>query len=83
VVRFATAVVKVFGLKYLREPNTKEIARLMSLGESRGFLGMVKSLDFMHWKWKNCPYAQQGQYQDHHKKPTTILETVASQDFWI
>ncbi|XP_020171761.1 uncharacterized protein [Aegilops tauschii subsp. strangulata] len=31
----------------------------------------------------NCPKALQGQYQGHVKKPTIILEVVASQDLWI
>ncbi|XP_071715319.1 uncharacterized protein [Rutidosis leptorrhynchoides] len=37
----------------------------------------------MHWEWKNCPVAWKGQYiSGHHKKPTLILEIVASYDMW-
>ncbi|SAL95595.1 hypothetical protein [Absidia glauca] len=37
----------------------------------------------MHWEWKNCPTAWHGEYQGRSKKPTVILEAVASNDMWI
>jgi hypothetical protein len=37
----------------------------------------------MHWKWKNCPVAWQGQFTGHVHEPTIILEAVASHDLWI
>jgi hypothetical protein len=67
----------------LRSPNENDIARLLALGEKRGFPGMLGSLDCMHWKWKNCPSAWQGMYMGHHHTPTIILEAVASKDLWI
>ncbi|XP_057779810.1 uncharacterized protein LOC130998411 [Salvia miltiorrhiza] len=49
-----------------------------------GFLGMLGSLDCMHWTWKNYPVAWHGAYtRRDHGKPTIILETVVSQDPWI
>ena len=39
--RFATALVKVFGLEYLREPHTEDTTRPMALGESRGYPGFL------------------------------------------
>ena len=80
---FAYAVVKVFGPKYLREPNADDTARLLTLGEARGFPGMLGSVDCMHWQWKNCPTGLRGQYQGHSKEATIVLEAVASQDWWI
>jgi hypothetical protein len=36
---FYENVIAVFGDYYLREPNTDDTARLLSINESRGFLG--------------------------------------------
>jgi len=42
--RFATAVVEVFG-PYMRLPNEQDTARLLAIGESRGFPGTLGSTD--------------------------------------
>ena len=81
--RFVSAVVEVFGEEYLRSPNEDDIARLLAIGDSRGFPGMLGSIDCMHWKWKNCPSAWQGMYTGHVHEPTIILEAVADKDLWI
>ena len=81
--RFVAAVVEIFGEQYLRYPNEADIARLLAMGEEKGFPGMLGSIDCMHWKWKNCPYDKQGQHKGHVDDPTLILEAVASNDLWI
>ena len=81
--RFVQAVIAVFGDEYLRPLNNNDIARLLAIGEQRGFPGMLGSIDCMHWKWKNCSTAWQGMYTGHCHEPTIILEVVASQDLWI
>ncbi|XP_038701844.1 uncharacterized protein LOC119998568 [Tripterygium wilfordii] len=67
--KFVEAVIIVFGERYLRQPNSTDIARLLQLHEDRGFPGMLGSLD--------CHYS------GHHKEATLILEAVASRDLWI
>jgi hypothetical protein len=81
--RFCSAVVSIFSDEYLRAPNAEDIKRLLREGESRGFPGMLGSLDCMHWEWKNCPTAWHGQFVGKEKTPTIILEAVASYDMWI
>jgi hypothetical protein len=46
--QFCEAVIAVFDKYYLREPNTDDIARLLSINESRRFPGMLGSIDCMH-----------------------------------
>ncbi|XP_013639708.1 PREDICTED: uncharacterized protein LOC106344970 [Brassica oleracea var. oleracea] len=81
--RFCRAIVEIFSGQYLWSPTPNDVARLLYIGEKRGFPGMLGSLDCMHWKWKNCPTAWAGQYAGHSGSPTIILEAVADYDFWI
>jgi hypothetical protein len=81
--KFVKTVVSNFSEEYLRSPTNNDIIRLLALGESRGFPGMLGSIDCMHWKWKKCPTAWQGSFTGHIHEPTIILEAVASYDLWI
>ncbi|XP_020272136.1 uncharacterized protein LOC109847311 [Asparagus officinalis] len=81
--RFAKTIVKIFGDEYLRSPTDEDTARLLAIGKQRGFPGMLGSIDYMHWRWKNCPVAYHGMYTGHNHTPTIILEAVASYDLWI
>ncbi|XP_047326472.1 uncharacterized protein LOC124930153 [Impatiens glandulifera] len=54
---FVDAIIDIFGTEYLRKPNSDDIAKLLQVGEARGFPGMLGSIDCMHWRWKNCPTA--------------------------
>ena len=80
---FVKAVVSIFSKEYIRSPNDNDIARLLAVGQHRGFLRMLGSIDCMHWKWKNCPSKWKGQYIGHTRDPTIILEIVALYDLWI
>ncbi|KAB2605937.1 S ribonuclease [Pyrus ussuriensis x Pyrus communis] len=56
--RFCSAIEALYTNEYLRQPTTRDMQRLLRKGEMRGFLGMIGSIDCMHWTWKNCPRAQ-------------------------
>ena len=47
---FFKVVVSIFSEEYLRSPNDNDIARLLAVGQHRGFPGMLGSIDCMHWK---------------------------------
>ncbi|KAL3639299.1 hypothetical protein CASFOL_017206 [Castilleja foliolosa] len=82
--RNQTMVIAMFQDEYLRRPNVQDLERLLEVGQERGFPGMIGSIDCMHWQWKNCPKAWQGQFTSGHKGTSTvILEAVASYDLWI
>jgi hypothetical protein len=87
---FAKVMIRVFGSTYLRAPNEEDTIRLMAMNEKRGWPGMLGSIDYMHWKWKNFPKASQGHYSGKSHDPTIVLEAVASKDlriwqcfFWV
>ncbi|XP_074328216.1 uncharacterized protein LOC141666117 [Apium graveolens] len=80
---FVKAIVEVFGAEYLRRPKDEDVTRLLAENEQRGFPGMLGSIDYMHWKWKNCPTGWQGMYIGHVHDPTIILEAIAAKDLWI
>ncbi|XP_028075723.1 uncharacterized protein LOC114277966 [Camellia sinensis] len=80
---FTRSIVATYEVVYLRSPNEVDVARLLQEGEQRGFLGMLGSLDCMHWHWDKCPTAQAGAHTGHYHKPTIVLKAVASYDLWI
>ena len=45
---FCKVLIAVFGPEYLREPNVADIAWLFAMNASRGFAGMLGSIDYMH-----------------------------------
>ena len=82
--KFAEGVIECFGPDYLRPPTTEELEKILEENESRGFPGMIGSIDCMHWTWKNCPTAWRGMFTRGDKGvPTMILEAVASRNLRI
>ncbi|XP_028064791.1 uncharacterized protein LOC114267908 [Camellia sinensis] len=66
---FCNSIIEIFEPEYLRSLTTTDIARLLVIEKVRRFSDMLGSLDYMHWEWKNCSTAWQGQYVGHQKKP--------------
>jgi hypothetical protein len=80
---FTRAIFDTYGKQYLRRPTREDIDRLLEHSKSRGFPGMIGSIDCMHWKWDKCPTGWAGQYTGHCRAPTVILEAVAGPDLWV
>ncbi|XP_058742256.1 uncharacterized protein LOC131614711 [Vicia villosa] len=58
---------------YLRAPTQDDLQRILHVSEMRGFPGMIGSIDCMHWEWKNCPKAWEGQFTRGDKGTTTVI----------
>jgi hypothetical protein len=80
---FCRGIIAYFSGWYLRTPNEADITRIMHHSESRGFPGMLGSIDCMHWEWRNCPTAWRGQFCGRNGRASMILEAVATYDLWI
>jgi hypothetical protein len=82
--KFARGVIELFRGEYLRPPTREDLERILRLNESRGFPGMLGSIDCMHWRWEKCPLAWRGQFtRGDYGVPTIILEAVTSHDLRI
>ncbi|KAK3200754.1 hypothetical protein Dsin_024169 [Dipteronia sinensis] len=47
---FTNAIVVIFGDEYLKSLINEDTARLLAIGNQRGFPGMLGSIDYMHYK---------------------------------
>jgi len=81
--RFVVAIRGCFESTFLRQPTLDDLHRQIDINTARGLSGMFGSLDYMHWTWKKCPVAWQGQFQDKDGNRSIILEAIADQSLWI
>jgi hypothetical protein len=51
--------------------------------DAKYFMGMFASINCMHYQWKNCVVAWQGQFQDKDGCRNIILEAIINQSLWI
>ncbi|XP_071729235.1 uncharacterized protein [Rutidosis leptorrhynchoides] len=81
---FTRCIIDLYGNVYMREPTEDDIRRLYHKHEElTGFLGMLGSIDCMHWAWGKCPNAWKGHFtRGDQGYPTIMLEAVASYDNW-
>lgn len=64
---FCKSIVACFESKYLLQPNSINLGRLPVIGEKMSFLGMLVSVDCMHWQCKNFPLYWDEQFQGKEK----------------
>ncbi|XP_021831749.1 uncharacterized protein LOC110771714, partial [Prunus avium] len=82
-VRFCDAIETIYTKDYLRKPTPRDLKRLLQKAKARGFPYMTGSIDYIHWQWKKCPTAWQGDYGYRNGQKSIILEAVASFDTWV
>ena len=75
--KFCEGIRAVYEEEWLRAPNEADLELILAHSSSRGFPGMLGSIDCMHWAWDKCPTAYKGQYQGKEGVPTIVLEAVA------
>ena len=81
---FVAGIIQVFGEKYLRKPTQADLDYLLQVAEAHDFFGMLESIDYMHWEWKNYPLGWKKLFaKGLYRVPTLIIEAVASYDLWI
>ncbi|XP_057446264.1 uncharacterized protein LOC130738309 [Lotus japonicus] len=71
--RFCNGIIRLYEHEYLRAPTQEDLQRILQVSEQRGFPGMIGSIDCMHWEWKNCPKAWEGQFTRGDKGTTTVI----------
>uniref|UniRef100_A0A452ZTR1 Uncharacterized protein n=1 Tax=Aegilops tauschii subsp. strangulata TaxID=200361 RepID=A0A452ZTR1_AEGTS len=49
------------------------------MNKAHEFLGMLGSIDCMHWRWKNCRTTWHGQFKGQKKDANIILEVAVDQ----
>lgn len=82
-VKFTYTMIKVFGPEYLREQTIEDTKKLMDVEAERGFLGMLGSIDCIHWQWKTAQKVCVANTKITPNTPQIILEVVGSKDLWI
>ena len=75
--RFCQALIDIYSKEALRSPNVTDLHRLLDEGNAAGWPGCIGSIDCMHIRWKNCPYAWAGMFTGKEGAPTVVLEAVA------
>jgi hypothetical protein len=75
--RFCIAIRAEFEAYHMRQPTRADFDKQLAINADRGFPGMFASFDCMHYEWKNCPVAWQGNFGDKDGKKSIILEAVA------
>jgi len=81
--RFVKVIQTCLEANYLKQLTLANVKKQMKINKERGFPSMFASIDCMHWSWKYCPMAWQGQYKDKERMRSIIHETIIDQSLWI
>ncbi|XP_026419577.1 uncharacterized protein LOC113315526 [Papaver somniferum] len=81
--KFMDAIIWIYNGRYMRQPTTQDIERILAKNEARGFPGMLGSVDCFHWAWRACPMDQAGSHCGYKSYPSVVLQAVDTYDRWI
>jgi hypothetical protein len=81
--RFCAMIRVEFGPYYLRQPTQVDLEKQLAINAEYGFPSMFASIDCMHYEWKNCLVAWQGDFGNRSGKKSIILEAIADQGLHI
>ena len=79
---FCKFICRWYGPEFLGRWGEEELMKEMEVNAKRGFPGMMGSIDCTHWRWKNCPIAWQGMYQDRNHNRSIVAEAIAGHDMY-
>ncbi|XP_008227328.1 PREDICTED: uncharacterized protein LOC103326855 [Prunus mume] len=79
-VRFCDVIENLYKGEYLRKPMTRDLRRLVQKAKAQSLPRIIGSIDCVHWQWKNCPTAWQGDYGNRKGQKIIILEAIDSFD---
>nr|GEZ24419.1 hypothetical protein [Tanacetum cinerariifolium] len=71
--------------RVLRKRTSVDIEKIYALYEEKhGLSEIIRSIDCMHWDYRNCPKALHAQFKRRvHKCATLMLEVAADKKLWI
>jgi hypothetical protein len=81
--RFCIAIRAEFESYHMHQPTRADFEKQLAINGDHGFPGMFASLDCMHYDWKNCLVAWQGDFGDKDGNKSIILDAVADQSLHI
>ncbi|XP_026458424.1 uncharacterized protein LOC113358930 [Papaver somniferum] len=63
--KFMDAIIWIYNGRYMRQPTAQDTKRILVENETRGFPGMLGSVDCFYWAWRACPMDQAGSHNAH------------------
>ncbi|XP_071718989.1 uncharacterized protein [Rutidosis leptorrhynchoides] len=61
--KFCKCIFHLYATEYLRKPTAQDVQHLTTKhAQIHGFLGMLGSINCIHWRWRNCTARWRGHY---------------------